>query len=108
MIFWFLTPVPPRTWVPPFFGGGGGGGQNIFAYCGRCVCIWTRVLKNSFLVYGPPNPWRGSRVPTPGTPPPPLRPLAVADLAVFSPDSVFSGTCKFFEVRFFMKPFRCP
>ena len=24
----------------------------------RCVCIWTWVLKNLFLVYGPPNPWR--------------------------------------------------
>ena len=54
-------------------GGGGGGAQNFFAYRGRCVCIWTWVLKNFFLVYGPPNPWWGSRVPTPGTPsrPPP-------------------------------------
>ena len=73
MIFWILTPVPPRTGVPFFEGGGvggggvGGGGQNFFVYCGPCVCIWTWVLKNFFLVYGPPNPWRGSRVPTPGT-----------------------------------------
>ena len=54
-------------------GGGGGGGQNLFVYCGRCVCICTWVLKNFFVVYGPPNSWRGSRVPTPGTPsyPPP-------------------------------------
>ena len=61
----------------PFFGGGG---QNFFAYCGRCMCIWTWVLKNFFLVYGPPNPWRGPgsqlQVP-PGAPhPPPIWPLA--------------------------------
>ena len=38
MISWILTPAPPRTWVPLFLGGGG---QNFFAYCGRCVCLWT-------------------------------------------------------------------
>ena len=63
-------------------------------YCGRCVCIWTWVLKNLFLVYGPPNV-RGFRVPTPGTlsrPPPPLWPLASEDLAIFTLDGPFSGT----------------
>ena len=82
--FWILTPVPPpppRTWVPPFWVGGWGG-QNFFACCGRCVCIWTWVLKNFFLVYGPPNPWRESRVPTPSTPSrhPPYGPLAMRTL----------------------------
>ena len=62
MIFWILTPVPPRTGVPFFRGGWGvgggglGGGQNFFVYCGRCVCIWTWVLKNFFLVPPPPCP----------------------------------------------------
>ena len=74
--FFVFGPSTPRNRGPLFLGGGGrgGGAQKFFAYCGRCLCIWTRVLKNIFLVYGPPNPWRGSRVPTPGTPgrPPPL------------------------------------
>ena len=73
MIFWILTPVPPRTWVPPFLGG-----QNFSAYCGCCVCIWTWVLKNFFLVYGPPNPWRGPgsqlQVPPVAPPPPHMAP----------------------------------
>ena len=72
-----FDPPPPHTWVPLLKGGG----QNFFAYCGRFACIWTRVLKNFFLVYGPPNPWRGSGVPTPSTPsrppPPPYGPLPV-------------------------------
>ena len=84
MNFSFLTPLAPRT---PFWGGGGGGGvsggggQNFFAYSGCCVWIWTQVPGNFFLVHGPPNPWWGSRVPTPGTPgrppPPPYGPLLV-------------------------------
>ena len=42
-----------------------------------CICTW--VVKNFFLVYGPPSPWRGSRVPTLGIPsrPPPYGPLPV-------------------------------
>ena len=55
--------------------GGPGGGSEIFlAYCSCCVWIWTWVVKNFFLVYGPPNLWRGSRdllVP-PVSPPPAL------------------------------------
>ena len=91
--FWIWT-LSPRTHVPPFLGGGvGGGHQNFFVYCRCCVCIWTCLLKNFFLLYGPPNPWRGSRVPTPGTPgrppPPPIWPLASEDLAVLG---LFSGT----------------
>ena len=95
MIFSFLTPLPPRTRVPLFGGvggggggvGGGGGGQNYFAYCGCCVWNWTRVRGNFFLVHGPPNPWWGSRVRTPGTPGrPPLWALASEDLAVFMLD----------------------
>ena len=72
-----------------------GWGQNFFAYCARCVCIWTWSLENFFLVYGPSNPWQGSRVPTPGTPsrpPPPLWPLAGEDLAVFTLARLFRGT----------------
>ena len=73
------TPPPPHLGTPFF--GGGAGGQSFFAYCGRYVCIWTWVLKIFFLVYGPPTPWRESRVPTPDTPsrppPPPYGPLPV-------------------------------
>ena len=46
MIFWILTPPPPGTWVPLL-----GGGSNFFAYCGRCVCIWTWVRKNHLVPY---------------------------------------------------------
>ena len=91
--FSFLTPLPPRTRVPLFWGMGGGlggcrgGGQNFFAYFGCSVWIWTQVPGNFFLVHGPPNPWRGSRVRTPGTPSrPPLWALASEDLAVFTLD----------------------
>ena len=93
MNFSFLTPLAPPTRVPLFggvgVGGVWGGGQNFFAYSGCCVWIWTQVPGNFFLVHGPPNPWRGSRVRTPGTPgrpPPPLWALASEDLAVFTLD----------------------
>ena len=98
MNFSILTPLPP---VPryPMLGCvcEGGGGQGFFAYWGRRVLIWTRVVHNFFLVYGPPNPWRGSRVQTLGTPghppsPPSLWPLAHEDLPVFTLDWLFSGT----------------
>ena len=83
MNFSILTPLPPRTRVPLF----GGGGQNFFAYSGCYVWIWTQVRGNFFLVHGPPNPWRGSRVRTPGTPGrPPLWALASEDLAIFMLD----------------------
>ena len=91
MNFSFLTPLSPRTRVPLFggvgVGGCRGGGQKFFAYSRCCVWIWTQVLGNFFLVHGPPNPWRGSRVRTPGTPgSPPLWALASEDLAVFTLD----------------------
>ena len=79
MNFSILTLLTPHTRVP-LFGGVevGGGGQNYFPYCGRCVWIWTRVWGDFFLVYGPPNLWRGSRVRTSGTPcRPPYGPLRV-------------------------------
>ena len=56
----------------------------------------------------------GSRVPTPGTPsrppPPPRWPLASEDGAVFTLGRLFIAREIFFEIeiRFFMKPFRCP
>ena len=43
------TPPPPHLGTPFL---GGWGGENFFEYCGRCVCIWTWVLKNFFLVQG--------------------------------------------------------
>ena len=89
MNFSFLTLLPPRTRVPLFGGGGGcrGGGQNFSAYSGCSVWIWTQVWGNFFLVHGPPNPWRGSRVRTQGTPGrSPLWALASEDLAVFTLD----------------------
>ena len=95
MNFSFWTPLAPRTRVPLFGGvgvwvrvsGGGGGVQNFFVYSGCCVWIWTQVRGNFFLAHGPPNPWRGSRVQTPGTPGrPPIWPLASEDLAVFTLD----------------------
>ena len=56
-------PATPPHWVTHFWGPGGcgegGWGQNFFAYSGHCVWIWTQVLNNFFLVYGPPNSWRG-------------------------------------------------
>ena len=85
----FSTPYPGT----PFWGGGGVGGggveagQNFFAYSGCCVWIWTQVRGNFFHVHGPPNPWRGSRVRTPGTPSrPPLWALASEEFAVFTLD----------------------
>ena len=87
MNFSILTPLPPRTRVPLFGGVSGGVGQNFFAYSGCCVWIWTQVPGNFFLVHGPPSPWRGSRVRTPGTPGrPPLWALASEDLVVFTLD----------------------
>ena len=52
MIFWILTPVPPRTGVPFFEGGGGGGAKLLCVLWPLCVyldlgpeelfsCIWT-------------------------------------------------------------------
>ena len=74
MNFLFLTPLAPPYPGTPFGGGGGGGCRggclNFFAYSRCCVWIWTQIRGNFFLVHGPPNLWRGSRVRTPGTPPP--------------------------------------
>ena len=88
MIFWILTPVLPRTWVPPFWGGG----QNFFAYCGRCVCIWTWVLKNFFLENDPltHGGGPGSQLRVPPVRPPHMAPCG-EDLAVFTVDRLFSG-----------------
>ena len=87
MNFSFFTPFAPRTRVPLFGGVGvGGGSQNCFAYSGCCVWIWTRVQGNFFLLHGPRNPWRGSRVRTPGT----LWSFASEDLAVFTLDKAAS------------------
>ena len=83
MNFSFLTPLAP---VPGYPFLGGWGGQNFFAHSGCCVWIWTQVQGNLFLVHGPPNPWRGSRVRTlgtPGPPPPPYGPLLVRTPARF-------------------------
>ena len=90
MNFSFLTPLAPQTRVP-LFGGGcvgvGWGAQKFFAYSGCCLWIWTQVRGNFFLGHGPPHPWRGSRVRTPGTPGrPTLRALASEDLADFTLD----------------------
>ena len=86
--FSFLTPLAPRTGYPLLGGWGWGGCRGGGGGC--CVCIWTQVTGNFFLAHGPPNPWRGPRVRTPGTPgsppPPPLWALASEDLAVFMLD----------------------
>ena len=59
--FWILDPLTRCTWVPLSGGGGGGmgGGENFFAYCGRCVWSWTRVLNNFFLYIDPLTRGRG-------------------------------------------------
>ena len=58
------------------------------------VCVFGPRSRGSFSVYRPLNQWRGSRVPTLGTPspPPPIWPIASEDLAVFTLDGLFSGT----------------
>ena len=98
MIFWILTPVSPRMWVPLFWGeglGGVGGGSKLLCVLWP-LCVYLDLgPKKLFSCNGPPNPWRGSRVPTLGTssrPPPPIWPLASEDLAVLTLDRLFSGT----------------
>ena len=76
----FDPPPPPSPGYPvtPFAGEGGGGGGGVKTslriVAAMCVCTW--VLQNFFLVYGPPNPWQGSRVLTQGNP---IWPLANED-----------------------------
>ena len=40
--------------------------------------------------------------------PPPIWPLASEDLSALTLGRLVSGTCKFFNIRFFVKPLRCP
>ena len=47
--------------------GEGGGSKFLCVLWPLCVCICTWVVKKFFLVYGPPNSWRGSWIPTVGT-----------------------------------------
>ena len=47
-----------RSLTPPAFWGEG---HHFFAYCGRCVCIWTWVLKTFFLHMDPLTNGRGPR-----------------------------------------------
>ena len=105
MNFSFLTPLPPSTRVPLFggvgVGGVGGGVKTSFTYSGCSVWIWTQVRGNFFLVHGPPNPWRGSRVRTPGTPSL-VWALASEDLAVFTLDKAVSA--RFLKFDFFGNP----
>ena len=80
-----------------------GGGQNFSAYCGLCVCIWTWVLKNFLLVYGPFKQWWGSRVQTVGTPgrPCPYGPLPVRTLPFSCCHASAHNFSKFFSSQFF-------
>ena len=102
MNFSILTTLTP-LYLGTAFLGGGWGGQNFFADCSSCVGIWTWVLSNFFLVYGPPNPWRGLQIPTLGTtsPPPRIWPLACEDFGVFTLVWLLSGTSKFFQTLSF-------
>ena len=65
MNFWILTPpTQPRY---PILGGGDGGSKPLCILRPLCVDL-DLGRHNFFLVYGPPNPWWGSQVQTPGTP----------------------------------------
>ena len=77
------------------FGVGGGGVKNSLRI-GALVCVCGPGSSRSFsFIYAPPNPSRGSRVPTPGTPSCPPAPIWLPtsdDLAVVTLDRLFSGT----------------
>ena len=73
-----------------------GGGVKTFCVLWP-LCVYLDLGPEE--LYGPPNPWRGSRVPTPGTPrrppPPPIWALGSEDLAIFT-HRLFSSQAKVF------------
>ena len=90
--FPFWPPYPPTPYLGKAFFLGGGWrwgwrrGSKLRPVL-RLLCVDSSLgPKEIFLVYGPPNPWQGSRVPTLGKPPPPplcaIFPLAKQDSAV--------------------------
>ena len=94
MKFFVFDPFSPPYPGAAFWGGagggvsGGGGSKLLCEFWVLCVDLDSGP-GIFFLVHGPPNPWRGSRVLTPGTPgrpPPPRWALASEDLAVFTLD----------------------
>ena len=91
MNFSILTPLP-HTQVP-IVGRVGGGGQNLFAYCGRCVWIWTLVLNIFFCLW---TPELMAGVPGPNSRYPWSAPLCMGpaseDFHVFTLHRLFSGT----------------
>ena len=73
------------------------GGSKLFCVMWPlCVYLELGPEEMFFLIYGPPNPWQGCWVPTPGTrscppPPHPIWPLASEHLAGITVGTLLCG-----------------
>ena len=54
MIFWILTPAPPRTWVPLFWGVGWWGGVKTSLRIVAAVCVFGPGSRRTFFLYMDP------------------------------------------------------